>query len=267
MTVIEIEGSYLLNGITSDHNGFLYVTCSVGNKIFKVNTDGYDYSVFINSGLIYPNGITYQRETERLAVMNSGASGAPIQWINIHDSTDITTEIYTNITQTDGLIIGAEGWLYFSSWNTGCVYTVDPSNNPPYTVISWGHSGPADIYYNPIDRMLAVPNFNSNSLSFVYMPPLLVDGFVGEEVGGLRIISASTNHADRTIKICYQSNHTAELTINLYSLDGKLVWSEERNADRSSAYHETIYPGHLNPGMYILEISSPKDSVSQKFLY
>jgi len=260
MTVVEIENSYLLNDITSDDYGHLYITGSVSNKIFKMNTDGFDYHIFVNSGLIYPNGITYQKNSNNLFVMNSGLGNAPILKISIFDSTAVSTEIETQISATDGLTFGPGGQLYFSSWNTGCVYRVDSMSFPPYTEISSGHAGPVDIFYNPIDRMLAIPDFQSNDLDFLYMPPV---GIGNEMIKGsteLYSIQISPNPFSETTGIHYAIAQESFVEIEIYNLSGEKIMNLKKGYHSSGEY-TVVWNGQNKqgtvtpPGIYICVIS------------
>ena len=262
MTVVEIENSYLLNDITSDDYGHLYITGSMSNKIFKMNINGFDYHTFVNSGLWYPNGIVYQKNNDKLFVMNSGAGSAPILTISIFDSTAISTELETNLQGTDGLTFGPEGWLYFSSWNTGCVYTVDPLNFPPYSIISSGHSGPADIYYNPNDRMLAIPNFNSNMLDFIYMPHVGINDQIINRSDDLQINQIVPNPFKEETCIRYTTDEERFLEVEIYNLTGKQI-RKLVNGYHLSGEYGVIWNGRTNhgsivpPGVYICVIHDP----------
>jgi len=261
ITIIEIENSYLLNDITSDDYGYLYITGSISNKIFKMNTDGFDYHTFVNSGLTYPNGITYQKNSDNLFVMNSGSGNAPILMINIFDSTAVSTEIETQISGTDGLTFGPGGQLYFSSWNTGCVYRVEPLSFPPYTEISSGHAGPADIFYNPIDRMLAIPDFQSNDLDFIFMPPVGIGDQMIKKSTELNFIHISPNPFSAKTSINYTIPQESFIEIEIYNLGGEKIMNLKEGYHSSGDY-TLVWNGQNKegtaapPGIYICVISN-----------
>ena len=271
MTVVEIEGSYLLNDITSDDYGHLYITGSMTNKIFKMNINGFDYHTFVNSGLTYPNGITYQRFADKLFVMNSGAYNAPILSISIFDSTALSTEIETNLQGTDGLTFGPEGSLCFSSWNTGCVYSVDPLNFPPYSIISSGHNGPADIYYNPIDRMLAIPNFNSNLLDFIYMPPVGLDYQKINRSDGLQINQIAPNPFSEKTEIKYTVEHPGNVEVSIWDTHGSKIWTagmvSHLKGDHIHYWNGMNMSGdEVASGIYIVNIQNQQKMISKKLI-
>ncbi len=101
--------------------------------------------------------------------MNEGWANAPIVAVDLEDST-LTTIVETNINLTDGLTTDNYGNTYFSSWATNKTYRYDETFTNPPEVVSSGHNGPADIFCNKLQNILAVPNFNSNSVDFIPVP-------------------------------------------------------------------------------------------------
>lgn len=168
ITTVEISGSAFLNDITSDLSGNLYISDSNANKIFRMSMDDYSYNVFVD-GLYNPNGIWFDDGNDRL-LLCSYRGNSPIQAISLVDST-VTTIVETELDNLDGMTEDNDGNIYVSSWSATAVYRFDPdfSNDPE--LISSGHYGPADIYYNLQDDILAVPNFNSDDVDFIYMSP------------------------------------------------------------------------------------------------
>ena len=163
---VKPAGLSMPNDITSDTSGFLYVTEYFGDKIYKIRISDSLSSVFVGTGLNMPNGIIYDLPNNRLLVMNEAWANAPIVAVDIEDST-LTTIVETNVSSTDGLTTDNNGNTYFSSWATNKIYRYDESFTNPPEVVSSGHSGPADIFFNKLNNILAVPNFNSNSVDFI----------------------------------------------------------------------------------------------------
>ena len=185
---VQIPGMTLPNGITSDTSEYLYVTAYFADKIFKINISDSTSITLVDSGLTYPNGAEFDFANNRLLVMNEGMQGAPIIAVDIN--TGITsTLVETNISSTDGLTIDDKGNTYFSSWSTNKVYRYDETFTNPPEVVSSGHSEPADIFFNKLDNILAIPNFNSNSVDFIQL------GFVIHVPGDQPTIQAGINVA------------------------------------------------------------------------
>ena len=101
-----------------------------------------------------------------LLVLNGGLPGRPIIAVNIEDSTT-SVIVETNKNAIDGLTVDSKGNYYFSSWGSDCVFMYDESFTNPPEVISSGHTDPADIFINTQKNILAVPNFNANTVDFI----------------------------------------------------------------------------------------------------
>jgi sugar lactone lactonase YvrE len=163
---VDITEKQLLNDITSDLNGNLYVTDTDAHRIYKVNINDMTYTTFVNSGLGWPNGIIFDSTNNRLLVLNGGLPNRPLIAVNLEDST-ISTVVETGLNAIDGLTTDNNGNTYFSSWGTDKVYRYDESFTNPPEVVSSGHNNPADIFFNKLNNILAIPNFNSNSVDFI----------------------------------------------------------------------------------------------------
>jgi sugar lactone lactonase YvrE len=163
---VDINEKQLLNDITSDNSGNLYITDCEADKIFKVNISSMTYSIFVESGLGYPNGIYFNESNNRLLVLNGELPYNPILAVDLMDSS-ISTVVNTNISAIDGLTADQFGNFYFSSWTTDEVYRYDAAFLNPPEVVSSGHTNPADIFYNKCDDVLAIPNFHANLIDFI----------------------------------------------------------------------------------------------------
>lgn len=163
---VNIPEKLLLNDITSDLDGNLYVTDTDAHRIYKVSINDMTYTTFVNSGLGWPNGIICDLPNNRLLVLNGGLPDKPLIAVSLEDST-ISTVVETGLGAIDGLTVDNNGNTYFSSWVTDKVYRYDESFTNPPEVVSSGHNNPADIFFNKLDNILAVPNFNSNSVDFI----------------------------------------------------------------------------------------------------
>ncbi|MEW5924241.1 MAG: dockerin type I domain-containing protein [Candidatus Zixiibacteriota bacterium] len=164
--VIYIPEMNVLNGITADTSGYLYVTEWTNDKIFKVNFEAGTYSVFVDSGLEQPNGITFDAENNRLLFVMAVSPGYPIMALNPADSS-ISTVYNTAISPLDGLAQDKFGFYYFSSWQNNSVYACDREFSSPPFVVSSGHDSPADISCDDRNNLLVIPNYNGDRLDLV----------------------------------------------------------------------------------------------------
>ncbi len=170
---IQIKEATFLNDITCDDSGFLYVTCSNTATIFKINTVSQTYSLFMKTkgG---PNGIIYDKAKNRLLVCYF-TEKATIDQINLKDST-ISTIVSTEFTNLDGLALNEEGNCYVSVWGPGSfetgyqkgsIYKYDNLFKEKPVIVSSGHHGPADIYFNKEKNELVIPSLLADTVEFL----------------------------------------------------------------------------------------------------
>ena len=86
----------MLNDITSDVDGNLYVTDTDAHRIYKVNINDMTYTTFVNTGLGWPNGIIFDSTNNRLVVLNGGLPDRPLIAVTLEDST-ISTVVETGL--------------------------------------------------------------------------------------------------------------------------------------------------------------------------
>ena len=167
--LVDIPEAALLNDIDFDLLGNLFVSDYWGNQIFKVNVELLSYELFIDYGIIAPNGMIFDEEFNRMIVCGHNGSTSMIHSFDV-----VTAEteflLYPSIYSLDGLARDIQGNIYISSWHTDAVYKFEGNNiNTNFEVAASGFMDPADIFINTENNILAVPNFNDNSVSFVQL--------------------------------------------------------------------------------------------------
>ena len=172
---VDIIEKILLNDITSDGSEYLYTTDCEADVIFRVKLSDMSYSVLVDTGLGYPNGIFHDSALNRLLVLNCTLVGRPLLAIDLVTN-DISVVAETGLNSIDGLSVDENGFTYFSSWMTDKVYRYDTLFSNPPEVVSEGHNNPADIFVNTIDGILAVPNYSGNSVDFIELQPQSTQG-------------------------------------------------------------------------------------------
>jgi len=189
--------------------------------------------------------------------------------ISLADSI-VVPVLNTYVSSTDGLTVDDEGYLYFSAWSTNCVYKVDLQSIPPISIFSSGHHGPADIYFNPVDRMMAIPNFNSNNIDFIYMSPTSVENNQNwnSTLLNLRI---SPNPFSDQVQISYTVSEPDNIKISIWDTSGSQVWSTGEKyheiGDYSESWNGVSFRGtETPPGLYFLKIQSSVEKVCMKII-
>jgi sugar lactone lactonase YvrE len=163
--LIVIPGSRLLNDVAVDTHGFLYVSDTGANIIYKIRLRDHYISILTNRNLNRPSGLLYEARLNRLLVC-SMINNSPIQAIDC-ETGHVSILIRTSLSNLDGLARDAAGFIYVSSWASGAVYRfrLDSFANP--TRVSGPHECPADIFIRPVADVLVIPNYKSNRIDFI----------------------------------------------------------------------------------------------------
>ena len=167
----------LLNDVTSDTSGYLYVTEYFHNLIYRVEISTQINTVFVNDAVLnMPNGILFDAPNNRLLFINGiGGGDDAIFTVSLPDGA-VTIVAYLGLSSCDGITEDNDGNIYFSCWATRRVYKYDQDFSGPYEEFSRDHSGPADIFYNKTLCEMAVPNLNADRLDLVLDPLADPDG-------------------------------------------------------------------------------------------
>ena len=248
---VDITEMQLLNDITSDTSGNLYITDCEADKIFKVNISNMTYSIFVESGLGYPNGIYFDKSNNRLLVLNGELPYNPIIAVNLTDSST-STVVNTNISAIDGLTADQFGNYYFSSWTTDKVYRYDASFTNPPEVISSGHNNPADIFYNQLNNVLAVPNFHSNLVDFIS-----VISDVGEteyHPNNIRLLQNYPNPFNPTTRIKYEIPQLTNSSLVVYDVLGNEIATLVNDEKPAGIYDVEFDATGLPSGIYFYQL-------------
>jgi len=173
-----IPGVILACDITSDGSEFVWLTDRDGAQIKKIRISDLSYSTFVSSGLTLPNGVLYDGVNQRLLVC-SNPNPAPIHAIALADSSVyIAVQPVAGMGMFDGLTFDNQNYIYVSSWGYNKVWRFAPRFASSAQLISSGHNGSADIYFNKRDNVLVVPNILGNTVSFIPFPDNDGDGLI-----------------------------------------------------------------------------------------
>ena len=164
--IYQISGGSDLNDITCDGKGYLYITNNSAGLVHKLNIDDGTNSI-IASGFYLPNGILYDSVNDYL-IMCSFGYHAPIRSISL-DGSSVSIIESTPYNDLDGLTEDNDGNIYVSSWGENAVFRYDRDFSEPPQLIVEGLAGPADIYFNKINNILVIPNWQDNTVDFLDM--------------------------------------------------------------------------------------------------
>jgi sugar lactone lactonase YvrE len=162
---ITIPGSQLLNDISSDSSGNLYVSDPYGDKVYRISLDDYSYSIL--AYIEWPNGVLFDDDNNRLLICASTERN--MYAVNLENDM-LNLLFYVGLGHLDGLAEDIAGNFYISAQGPDAVYRYDKDFSQPPEMVSDGHDAPADIYYDKLNEILVVPNIAGTTVDFVPMP-------------------------------------------------------------------------------------------------
>lgn len=261
---VAIASAATLDGIASDTSGYLYVIDTSG-KIFKINISSQNYSLYVSSGLsAYPQDCIYDGANNRLIVV-AAASFAPIQSVNLEDSS-VSTVVVPPFGNMDGITIDQYKNIYVATHQGGCIYRYDSAINNPPQLISSGHNGPAGPHYNKKDNILAVPNFYSNSVDFISVSPSAVES-ESNEVLGFELFQNYPNPFNPATKIKYKIPEQSFVSLKIYDLLGNIISTLVDEIKPRGDYGVEFNATGLSSGPYFYQLVIDNYLETKKMLY
>lgn len=251
---IALPGVGLPNDIAVDSNGVIYVTDYWDSKLYRV--ENHEPSVVMSAGLNYPNGMLYDSELHRLLIINVNQPRVPVRQLNLADTT-LSLLGYTDLPGGDGIVMDPERYLYISEWTNDAVHKFDIDFQEDSEVFSSGHDDPADIYFDSINNLIAVPNFSSNTVDFEALVPVGINDQTQRTPlpGQIEIRSCWPNPFNSTAKIRYLLPQSGLVAINLYCADGRLVQSLLSRQQTAGEHQFTLESNQLSTGTYFVQIN------------
>jgi len=261
---LPITGTTQLDGMTTDDNNNLYVVASLQAKIYKVNLFTQQYSLFVGAGISSrPQDIIYDRNNNRLLVC-SWYNSSPIQAVDLNDST-VSTIVVTTTGNCDGLALDGNGNYYFSTWLNNSVYYYDSTFTNPPILFSSGHNGPSNICFNNKDNIIAVPNFNSNSVDFIPIVPSSVEE---KNTSPLKfnLDQNYPNPFNPSTIISWQSPVSGWQSLKVYNLLGNEVSVLINEYCPAGEYEIEFNAGNLPSGVYFYQLKAGKYQETKKLI-
>ena len=258
-----IASGVFINDVTADASGFIYVSDANNNKIYKVNPGDGSYSDLLISGT---NGLLFDEANNRLLYTDdTPQTGSQISALDIATNISTPLIVNANFQWLDGLTVDHLGNYYVSSWSTNEVYRYDP-NFTAFIVASTGHngvphSGPADIFYDQVNNVLAVPNFTANTVDFIPFAQLSTNNNETSIPNEFKLHQNFPNPFNPSTTIFYDVSLESNVKVTVFDLLGreiiKLVDQIEPVGNRSINWDGRDNVGNLvNAGVYIYQIEA-----------
>ena len=261
---VMIDGMVNLNDITSDTSGNLYVTDVYGSKIYKIRLSDQSYSVFADDGINYPNGIYFDARHNRLLLV-SFRGNSPIQAIDLEDST-VTTIVNTGRHNLDGITEDNSGNIYFSSWTTTSIYMYDSLFSHPPELFYSNAGGPADIFFDRINNIMAVPVMNYNMVEFLDGPTSIDDSYYPGLPGVISLHPNYPNPFNPGTDLIYSLRNAGTVSLAIFDTQGREV-VKLVDEWRPAGTHTTIFDGsRFSTGIYFAVLSMDGQYQKQKML-
>ena len=256
------EGNFV-NDLTAGENDIVYL--SDNNNIYWINTVSGAYGTLLaNAGA---NGLLYDGVNNRLLFTDDRpTTGSAISAIDL--TTNNVTTLITNagFQWLDGLTIDHLGNYYVSCWSQpNQVYRYDP-NFTTSVVASTGHNGvphngAADIFYDQVNNVLAVPNFTANTVDFIPFAQLSTNDSEMSIPTEFQLHQNFPNPFNPNTTIFYDVSRESNVKVTIFDLLGreviKLVDQIEPVGSRSINWDGRDYAGNLvNAGVYIYQIEA-----------
>jgi sugar lactone lactonase YvrE len=259
---LPISGAQQLDGMSGDDSGNLYVVESINPGVYKIRLSTQTYSLFVSAGLAArPQDIILDRIRNRLLVCSWYNS--PILAVSFADSS-VSTVVVPTMGNFDGLAQDNQGNFYLSSWATNCVHKFDSAFANLPVIASSGHNGPSNLCFNSRGNILAVPNFNGNSVDLIR---LAATGVGDDEPGvshGFELMQNYPNPFNPSTRIRYETNGSGFVSLKLYDLLGREIAnlvSEQQGAGK----HEAIFDATgLTSGVYFYRLEAANHIESKK---
>ena len=247
-------GATFLNGMTHDNSGNLYATDYSGKKIYKIVIASTTFSTIASSLVQSPNGIVFDQANDRCVFVNWG-SNALIKAINLTTSA-VTTVLTTTQTNCDGITRDGSGNYYVSTWGGQNVVKYDSAFVNPPIAITTGLSSPADIFYNTVNNVLAIPNSGNNTVTFLDL------SLRTNEVSWLNTISVYPNPASNEAFVKFDLNSPMAVSCQIVSVDGRIVATNNFPESNQMNGLLPIDISKLTTGLYYLSFNANENTKS-----
>lgn len=153
-----------LNDSAADDRGVLYVSDTMTNQLFKIDTQkNYAAALLKESGeLGQPNGLLVNPKSKNLMVVTWGSG----RLLEIDRSGRIHI-LKRGLKTLDGIDYDGQGNLYVSNYEKGEIYKIAFFGRGALTTLQGGLTTPADISYDRKKDELLIPSSKGNTVTTV----------------------------------------------------------------------------------------------------
>jgi hypothetical protein len=250
---VNIPGMINLNDITSDSSGNLYISDVYASRIYKIRISDQTYSTFVDCP-VQPNGLYFDPPNNRLIVATYG-NPSPIQAVSLEDSS-VTTLVNTGYSWLDGITQDSEGNWYFSTWHTRSVYKYNNAFTNPCEFIYGNPGGPADIFFNREQGVLAIPVMWINAIVFLPVQSGAESPGSDNIPANIQLGSNYPNPFNPVTVIPFSLPITQKISLKIYNIRGQEVVNLA-NGFFLSGQHEIAWNATgMASGMYVAHLVS-----------
>jgi SMP-30/gluconolaconase/LRE-like protein/type IX secretion system substrate protein len=219
---VDIPEAENINDIVADNSGNLYVSYPTGDVIYKVDIATGQYWIFADNDLDVPNGMYFEEENNRI-ILVSYRVNSPIQQISLEDST-VTLITYPGLHNLDGISRDNEGNYYVSSWQNNRVYKFESTFLDQPEIFSNHTDDPADIFFDQINNVLAVPLFFTHQIEFLDGP---ITGSTMDDISefnfGELVNYPNPFNPTTTISFTLTTEDTENTELMIYNIKGQKI--------------------------------------------
>lgn len=265
---LPISGSNQLDGMTVDNEGYLYVAdyhYTGDDKIFKINLATEEYSEFVNSGLSSGlQDLIFDEANSRLIGV-AYFQNVPIQAISLSDSS-VSDIVMPSVFGWDGITRDSEGNYYLSTWDDNSVYRFDNDFTDPPEQFSTGHNGPAGLDYNPVDNLIAVPCFNTNTLDLVDIPSTSVNQSSVNYIPRNIVLSACPNPFNPGTILNYNIIEPGIILLTVFDVFGSQISTIFKGYNQVGKFSCKFDASGLPNGIYFVMLKTNQQTATQKIV-
>ena len=153
---IEVEGAGMLNDITIDEDGIVYISDSNNKRIYSIKNNQAEIWLE-NNDFQEPNGLLAHKEKLYMVDMGSGI------FYEINKKTKALREIATGLFGGDGIVAYDDDFI-LSNWSGEINFVSAEGEIKKLLDTKSEKVNAADIDYIPSLNLLLVPTFFANSL-------------------------------------------------------------------------------------------------------